>query len=266
MTPQEIAAAPASAPLRSALGRWGPVLVLLAVMLIAYAMGWHRILSLKTVGLNYDALKGYIDESLALSLLVFIAVYVVVVALSLPGGSLMTLSGGLLLGWKIGTAASVIGATTGAAVVFLIVRSSLGAGLATRAGPFVAKLGDGFRENAWSYMLFLRLVPLFPFFVVNLVPGLLGVPFGTFVGATFLGIIPATTAYSLAGAGLGSVIDAQNATYQACIAAHPGETCPYTIDFKSLVTPELIYAAIALGLVALVPIAHKAWSRRHAAS
>lgn len=271
MLPRETAAASVRAPARrmaarSAVLRWAPVLGLAAFMVLAFSMGWHKYLSFKTIGLNYHALKGFIDASLALSLLAFVAIYTAVAALSLPGATLMTLTGGLLFGWKLGSAANVVGATAGATVLFLIVKTSLGASLAGRAGPFVAKLRDGFQENAWSYMFFLRLVPVFPFFIVNLVPALLGVPFVTFVVATALGIIPGTVAYSLAGAGLGSIIDAQNASYHSCLARHPAHACAYAIDFKSLVTPELIYAAIALGLVSLIPIVHKAWSKRHAAA
>ena len=263
---QESTAPSASVSARSAIGRWAPVLGLVAFMLLAFAMGWHKYLSFKTVGLNYHALKAYIDESLVVSLLVFVAAYTAVVAMSLPGATIMTLTGGLLFGWKLGAAANVIGATLGATVLFLIVNSSLGSALAGKAGPFVAKLRDGFRENALSYLLFLRLVPVFPFFIVNLVPALLGVPLSTFVLGTAIGIIPGTVAYSLAGAGLGSAIDAQNTIYNACLAAGPASQCTYTIDFKALVTRELVYAGIALGIVALIPIAHKAWSKRHAAA
>ena len=260
----EPTALPPQSTVRMSLGRWAPMLLLGLVIGLVFAMGWHKLLSFQTIGLNYHALKAHIDQSLLISLLAFVGLYVVVVAMSLPGATIMTLTGGLLFGWKLGAAANVIGATTGAAILFLIVTSSFGTSLAGKAGPFVAKLRDGFKENALSYLLFLRLVPVFPFFIVNLVPGLLGVPLSTFVLGTGLGIIPGTVAYSLAGAGLGSVIDAQNASYNACVAKGPAAACTYSIDFKSLVTPELVYAGIAMGIVALIPIALKAWSKRHA--
>lgn len=238
-------------------------------MAFAFAMGWHRLLSFKTIGLNYDALKVYIAGNLVLSLLIYVALYAVIVAISLPVGLFMTLAGGLLFGWQIGAPAAVVGATIGAAIVFKIVTTSFGETLAQKAGPFVAKLRDGFHENALSYLLFLRLVPAFPFFIINLVPALLGVRLSTFIIGTGLGIIPGTTAYSLAGSGLGSVIEAQNATYKACIAAAPATpdiSCPYTIDLTQIVTRELIWAGIALGVVALIPVAIKFWSKRHAAA
>lgn len=251
------------------LRRFLPLLVLAAVMALVFAMGWHKWLSLKTIGVNYEALKGYIASHLALAVLAYVAAYIAVVALSLPGGLIMTLTGGLLFGWQIGAPATVIGATIGATVVFLIARSSLGESLAARAGPSIAKLRAGFQDNAFSYLLFLRLVPAFPFVVVNLAPALLGVKLGTYVSATLLGIIPGTTAYSIAGAGLASVVEAQNKSYKDCLAKltpDSGQSCPYSIDTSQLVTRELVVAFIFLGLVALIPVVIKKWSKRHAAA
>lgn len=254
---------------QSGLSRWLPLIALAAIMVFAFAMGWHKYLSFKTIGLNYEALKAYIAANLLLSLLIYVLVYIAVVALSLPGALIMTLSGGLLFGWKLGAPGAVIGATIGATILFLVVNSSFGATLASKAGPFVAKLREGFRENALSYLLFLRLVPAFPFFIINLVPALLGVPLRTFVIGTALGIIPGSFAYSLAGSGLGSIVEAQNAIYRSCLAANPNNAeaaCTYSIDFRALVTPELVWAGIALGVVALIPVALKFWSKRHAAA
>lgn len=253
----------------SPLRRWLPLIVLAAVMILAFSMGWHRYLSFKTIGLNYEALKAYIAANLVLSLLVYIGLYIAIIALSLPVGLIMTLAGGLLFGWQLGAPAAVVGATIGATIIFLVVTSSFGSALAEKAGPFVAKLREGFQENALSYLLFLRLVPAFPFVIINLVPALLGVRLSTFVIGTGIGIIPGTTAYSLAGSGLGSVIEAQNATYKACLAANPttgAANCVYSIDLSQIITRELIWAGIALGIVALIPVAIKFWSKRHAAT
>ncbi len=256
-------------PERSALWRYAPLVVLVLIMAFAFAMGWHKLLSLKTVGLNYEWLKTYIDQHLALALLGYMLVYIAVVALSLPGGLVMTLAGGLLFGWQIGAPVTVAGATIGATIVFLIARSSLGENLAACAGPWIAKLRQGFQENALSYLLFLRVVPAFPFVVVNLAPALLGVRLPTYVLGTFLGIIPGTTAYSIAGEGLASIVKAQNKIYKACLAkVVPGSagTCEYQIDTSQLVTKELVVAFIALGVVALIPVIIKKWSSRHAAA
>lgn len=240
--------------------RYLPILFLVAAMGLVFAMGWHKYLSFKTIGLNYDALKGFVANNLVLAILAFAAAYIAVVALSLPGGLIMTLTGGLLFGWLLGSITTVIAATLGATLLFLVAKTSLGEALSAKAGPWIAKLRDGFKENAFNYLLFLRLVPAFPFFVVNLAPALLGVPLRTYVLATFFGIIPATVAFSVAGAGLGSVIEAQNASYQACLARSPGNAdvdCPYTLDTSALVTRELLAAFVLLGIVALIPIAVK---------
>lgn len=257
-----------AAPPSPSLKRWLPLIVLLALMALVLGMGWHRLLSFETIGRNYEELKRFIDGNLAGALAVYMLLYIAVIALSLPGGLVMTLAGGLLFGWKIGAPATILAATIGATVLFLIAKTSLGETLSARAGPWLARLKDGFKENALSYMLFLRLVPVFPFFIVNLAPALLGVPLSTFVIGTFFGIIPGTTAFSVAGAGLGSVVEAQNAVHAACIerqAREPNIACPYTIDTGNLITGELVAAFVLIGLVALIPVAAKKWSARNAA-
>ena len=110
-------------------------------------------------------------------------------------------------------------------------KSACGENLVRRAGPLAGKLADGFRADAFSYLLFLRLVPAFPFFLVNLVPALVGVKLSTFVAATFIGIIPATFAFSFLGSGLDSVIAAQEKIFRACLAA--GRTdCHVQFDLR----------------------------------
>jgi uncharacterized membrane protein YdjX (TVP38/TMEM64 family) len=181
----------------------------------------------------------------------------------------MTLAGGLLFGWQVGAPATVVGATLGATILFLVARTSLGEAMAEKAGPWLDKLRTGFQENALSFLLFLRLVPAFPFVVVNLAAAVLGMPLRSFVLATFVGIIPGTTAYSFAGSGLGSVVEAQNRIYQACLAkapANPETACPYSIDTSALVTRELVMAFVLLGLVALIPVVAKKWRERNAAA
>jgi uncharacterized membrane protein YdjX (TVP38/TMEM64 family) len=238
----------------SPLRRWLPLVVLVAVAALVVAMGWHKLLTLKNIGLNYEVLRGFIAHNLLAAIAIYFTVYVAVVALSLPGALILTLAGGLLLGWKIGTAATVMAATTGE-------------GVTSKVGPWLSRLSEGFRENALSYLLFLRLVPAFPFVIVNLAAAVLGVPLRTYVLGTFIGIIPGTAAFSVAGSGLGSVIKAQNSSYSACVAKMPGgeAECPYSIDTSALVTKELIVAFVLLGVVALIPVALKKWRARNAA-
>ena len=257
----------AESPATSRLRQLAPLIGVGALMALVFGSGLHQHLSFKTIGLNYEALKGFIADNLALAILAYVALYIAVVALSLPGGLVMTLSGGLLFGWLTGALATVVGATIGATIIFLVAKTSLGEGLAVKAGPWVGKLAAGFKENALSYLLFLRLVPAFPFFVVNLVPALLGVPLSTYVVGTFFGIIPGTTAFSVLGAGLGSAVESQNAIYNECLAkqaARGPELCTYSIDTKALVTPELLAAFALLGVVALIPVAIKYFKSRSA--
>ncbi len=257
-----------TAPEAACRRRWLPLAILAALACVAFAVGWHEFLTLKAVGLNYELLRQFIAAHLHIAVALYFAAYVAVVALSLPCALALTLAGGLLFGWKIATPATVAGATAGATIVFVVARSSLGAVMASRVGPWLTRLRDGFAENALSYLLFLRLVPAFPFVVVNLAAAVLGVPLRTYVLGTFLGIIPGTTAIAVAGAGLGSVIKAQNRSYHACLAkmpANPDVACPYTIDTSALMTRELIAALVLLGIVALIPVALKMWRARDAA-
>jgi uncharacterized membrane protein YdjX (TVP38/TMEM64 family) len=249
---------------KSWLKRLWPLIALLAAMAFVFAMGWHRYLTIETLAENREALRAFIGTNLLLSLAIFVAVYAAAIALSLPGGAVLTIAGGFLFGWLLGGAVSIVGATIGASIVFLIARSALGDLLAARVGPWLSRFRQGFQEDAFSYLLFLRLVPIFPFWLVNLAPGLLGVSFATYVATTILGIIPGTFAFALAGNGLDSVIEAQQAAHQSCLAkTGPGgqESCSYALDPGALLTPELIAGLVALGLVALIPVAVKLFRR-----
>lgn len=242
--------------------RYLPLAVMALAAVAAYALGWHRLLSLEHLAAHYDRLTGAIAGNFWISLLLYMLVYVTIIALSLPGGAAATLAGGLLFGWLWGGSATVIAATLGACIVFWTVKTSLGALLAERAGPWLARLKAGFEDNALSYMLFLRLVPAFPFFVVNLAPALLGVKFRTYLIGTFFGILPATYAFSYLGAGLGQAIAAQHEAHQACLARQanePGLDCAIGIDMSALPLGTLSIAFAALALIALLPILLKRW-------
>src|SRR5262252_3093011 len=246
------------------LRRLAPVVAVVLVMAVVFAMGWHRFLSLETLVRHRAAIEGFVAARYGLAIATFVAIYVAAVALSIPGAVILTITGGVLFGWLIGALAAIVGATTGATIVFLIARGACGEAILRRAGPLAEKLAQGFRADAFHYLLFLRLVPVFPFWLVNLAPGLLGVSFATYVVTTIIGIIPGTFAYSLAGDGLDSVLEAEQAAHQSCLAKMgPGgqESCPYMIDPGALLTPELIIGLVALGLVALVPVGVK-WFRR----
>jgi uncharacterized membrane protein YdjX (TVP38/TMEM64 family) len=222
-------------------------------------------ISLEALVRHRMAIDGFVSQYRLLAVLIYIAIYIAAVALSVPGAAFLTVSGGFLFGLALGASAAVIGATIGATLIFLVARTALGEPLLRRAGPRAAQLAEGFRDNAFSYLLFLRLVPVFPFFLVNLVPAFAGVRLAPFVAATALGVIPAALAYAFAGTGLDSVIAAQQAANGDCLAAGRSD-CHIIFDAKDVLTPQLIGALIALGLLALVPVVVKrVRARSHAA-
>jgi len=243
----------AAADRRVRVRRLWPVAVVMVAMAFVFIMGWHRELSLETLVRHHAAVDDLVTAHYPVALLAFVVLYIMVVALSVPGAVFLTIAGGILFGAVVGGLAAIIGATIGATFVFLIARTACGESLVRRAGPRAMKIADGFRADAFSYLLFLRLVPVFPFWLVNLAPALVGVPLGTFVAATALGIVPGTFAYALVGAGLGSVVLAQEDLYNACLEAGRSD-CRLDFDMTAAVTPELLAAIAALGVVALIPV------------
>ena len=253
---------PVSAPRSlSRLRRWLPAALLVALIAAVYATGFQRYLSLAAIAENREALRVFVADHLFAAILIYMGVYVSAVALSVPGASLLSIVGGFLFGWMVSAPVTVMAATIGATIVFQIVKTSLGAALAECAGPFVRKLSGGFAADAFNYLLFLRLTPVFPFFIVNAVAGLCNVRLKTFVTATFLGIIPGAIAFAYLGTGLDSIIDAQLASYQACAAAKGQANCTLSFDTGALVTRELLIAFAVLGLVSLIPVFIKRWKK-----
>ena len=143
--------------------RLWPLIALVGAMAFVFAMGWHRYLTITALAENREALRDFINTHRLVSLAAFVLIYAVATALSLPGGAVLTIAGGFLFGWLLGGAASIVGATIGAIIVFLIARTALGDLLAARAGPWLARFRQGFQRDAFSYLLLLRLVPIFPF-------------------------------------------------------------------------------------------------------
>ena len=241
---------------RPSLKRLLPLAVIVILAATVFAMGWHRALSLETLVGHRSAIAAFVERHTVLAVAAFIGLYIAVVAMSLPGGTILTISGGIVFGTLLGGGASCLGATIGATILFLIARTAFGEILTRRAGPRLARLAEGFREDAFNYLLFLRLVPIFPFSLVNLAPALVGVDLGAFVAATSIGIIPATFTYAFVGAGLDSAIGAQEAAYNACMAAGRGD-CKLDFDLKAAFTFELCTAFAALGVLALLPVVIK---------
>jgi uncharacterized membrane protein YdjX (TVP38/TMEM64 family) len=238
---------------RSLTRRLAPLIAIMLLAVVAYVAVGRGGLSLEALIRHRAEINDFVTVHRLLAVLGYVALYIAAVALSLPGATFLTVAGGFLFGLAIGASAAVIGATIGATAIFLVARTALGEPLLKRAGPRAAQLAQGFRDDAFSYLLFLRLVPAFPFFLVNLVPAFAGVRLGPFVAATALGIIPGAFVYAFAGTGLDSVISAQQAANHDCLAAGRPD-CHFVFDPKDVLTPQLIGALVVLGLLALVPV------------
>lgn len=228
------------APKKNALLKFAPLAVIGLAIALVFAMGWHKYISFDALSQNLSALDGWVRANLVIAMLAFGATYAVVVALSLPGASVLTLTGGVLFGW-IGVLPTVIGATLGATALFIAAKTAFRDVFAARAGGFVAKFEAGFRENEFSYMMVLRLVPLFPFFIVNIVPAFLGVKLRTYFFATLFGIIPGSMTYTLIGAAGRDTI------------AQGGK-----LDLAGALTqPTVLAAIVGLIVLSLIPIVYK---------
>jgi len=235
-----------------AVTRFLPVFVILVAVAAAWALGLHRYLSFSAIAENRETLRGIVAAHFSLSLAAYGLVYVLATVLLLPGAALLTILGGFLFGWQLAAALTIVAATIGATLIFLAARSSFGDVLVKRAGQRINKLVCGFAADAFSYLLFLRLVPIFPFCIVNIAPALCRVRTRTFVLATFIGIAPATIAYSVLGAGLDSIISAALIDHRRCLAAG-GHDCAPALNPTELFTAPMIAAFLLLGALALLP-------------
>ena len=228
--------------------KWGALGVIIALLVAGYLAGLHEYFSLSNLIKHREAMVIFVSENIVLAALAYMALYVLVVAVSFPGASALTITSGLVFGGILGGILTVVGATLGAAIIFLIARSSLGDVLEKKAGPFIQKMITGFQKDQFQYLLTLRLTPIFPFWVVNIVPALLKMRLFPYVAATFLGIIPGTIAFAYIGAGLDSVIAAQEAANPGCADAG---TC--SIEIGALVTKELLIALACLAVLSALP-------------
>lgn len=259
--PDASPSAGASADGRLSLGKALPLAAIVGAAVLVFAMGWHRELSVEALTKHRAALDAFVQAHFALALAAYVGIYIVVAALSIPGGLFLTVTGGILFGWLIGGLAAAIGASIGATILFLIARSAIGDFVRQKAGPRVQKLAAGFQADALNYLLFLRLVPIFPFWLVNIAAAILGVGFATFILATAVGILPATFAFAFVGSGLDSVLTAQEEAHKACLAAvHPD--CRLDFNLKAAVTPKILLALTFLGVLAILPVIVKRWRSR----
>ncbi len=220
--------------------RLAPLGVVCAAIAAVFLFGLDDTLSFEMLKENRETALEWYGQNRILAVVSFIAVYALTVALSVPGAVWLSLAAGFLFGTVLSTIVVVFAATLGALGIFIIAKYALADFFHEKAGAAGRKMEEGFRENALSYLLVLRLVPLFPFWLVNLVPALLGIPARTFVIGTFFGIIPGTAVFCSIGNGLGAVFDR-------------GEMP----DLDMIFQPEIFGPLLGLAVLSLIPVVHK---------
>jgi len=236
-------------PPKRTIKRFIPLIVLLLAIVAFFGSGVHRQLDFDQIATHYASLQAYVTANPVISILVAMLIYTGATALSFPAAWLLTVTIALIFGWITTSLIVLISATIGASILFLVARYALEGFFKQRAGNVLNKMAKGFREDAVSYMLFLRMAPIFPFTLVNVVPAILGVPFITFFWTTFVGIIPGVVAYSYAGEGLRSIV-AERA--EACAAGIA--PCGEPLTPGDLVTTQILIAFVLLAIVSLIPV------------
>jgi len=243
--------------------RWLPLAVLVAASVAAIVSGAYHLLSLDRLLESRAWLHAAVAEDRPRAILLGVLFYVGAVVLSVPATLVLTIVYGFLFGVVTGALVAVTSATTGAAIVFTIGRAAAADLLRRRAGPRLATFAEGFRRDAFSYILLLRLLPLFPFWMTNLGPAVFGVRLRSFVLATFLGLLPGAFIYAATGSGIEDVVAAHESARAECLAGG-GSDCENALTLRSLVTPKLVAGLGSLaGLVALsMAIRRRAGRRR----
>lgn len=219
--------------------KWILPVIIIALVALFWLSGAQDILSLENFQTHKATIQTYVIQHFWQSAAAFCVIYVLVTALSLPIASLITFVGGFLFGVVTGTILVTLSATLGATIIFKIAQTSIGENLRARAGGLYRRVEKDMQDNAFSYLLFLRLVPLFPFFLVNILPALFDIKTRTYVAATFLGILPGTILYVNVGRELGRI-------------ENPAD----------LVSGNMIIAISLLGLFALIPALYQKYKTR----
>ena len=238
MLPEETAIAADTSTTSSITGKIVVALLFLSAIGAFFIFDLKTYLSLDTLKANRDSLLAFTEEHYAPAVALFILIYVLQTSFSLPGATIMTLAGGFLFGSLWGPLYVNIGATTGATLAFLAARYLFHQWVERKFGDRLGPIQDGFAKNAFSYLLTLRLIPFFPFFLVNLLSGLTRVKVMTYVVATAIGIIPGSVVYAFAGRQLGTIN-----------------------TLSELVSPRLLLAFSLLGLLMLVPILYRKFTQ-----
>ncbi|MCI0382239.1 MAG: VTT domain-containing protein [Chlamydiae bacterium] len=226
-----------------------PVAIIVFLMALIYFLGLHKYFYLETIKLKYMDLRNFVSQNPFTSPLIFIGVYILITALSIPVALILSLIGGFLFYQPWSTLYVVLGGTVGATLLFLAARTSLKSFLHEKTkkkhSRWLSKIEEGFAENGANYLLFLRLVPLLPFWLVNLAPAFLNVSIFTYIWTTFIGIIPGSFVYTQAGRGLGAILE-------------KGDGFSLDVIFNT----QLVIALVCLAIFSLLPIFIKKWMKK----
>jgi uncharacterized membrane protein YdjX (TVP38/TMEM64 family) len=239
---------PATPPPPSPRRRWlrlAPIAGIAVLFVAVLASGVLKRLSLDGLAEHRAQLTGFVAAHPLGSLAAYLGTYLLIVVACMPGPGVMSVAGGVLFGTVVGGLAALAAMTAGAVIVFLACRTAFGDWATHRAGPAIARIEAGFSRDAFAYLLALRLMPVAPFFMVNLAAGLARVRLGAFVLATLLGAAPSAFIYAGLGAGLDRVI-----------RRHA------RLDASLLARPDIAVPLAALAALALAPPAWRLWRAR----
>ncbi len=223
---------------KSPIKRLLPLAVIAAALSAFFALGGPEYINLESLKENREWLAGFVQDNFLVAFLGFIMLYAALVGISFPGAGFLSIFGGFLFGTFTGAFGIVIGATIGACIIFMVARNAVGDGLTQKMGPYMQKFEKGLNKNELSYLFLLRLVPIFPFFVVNVVPALFNVKFRNYALSTGLGIIPGSLVYASIGDGASAIFE------------QGGD-----LKLSGVMTePRVLFPIIGLACLAMIPI------------
>lgn len=228
--------------------RYAPILLISAGLAVGYAFDAHHLISLDMLYQKRMALKAYVSDNLAISAAGFCLLYTVAIAFVFPAPVILTVTAGFLFGWWIGGSLAIIGATVGGSALFLAARSAFGDVLKRRAGGAIKRFAEGFRKDAFTYLLVLRLTPVLPVAALNIGPAFFDISLRSFALATFLGIIPGAMVYAFLGSGLDRALKLAGKTDG--------------LSIHDLMTVEMTVALVGLTALSLLGVALRRWLMR----
>ena len=229
----------AAKPAKPLWRRLAPLVVLIAGLVAFFALGGPQYLDAERAQGVLRGVDGWVQDHLVLALVAYMIFYALAVAISVPGALWFTIGSGFLFGPYLGTGVAVIGATAGATIIFLAARYAFADWVREKFPGYVKKLQDGFSRDAFTYVVILRLIPVLPFFGINIATALLNVPVRAYALGTLVGVIPGAYVYATVGATIKRAADTG------------------VPSFGSLLTPELIFAMVAFAVLAVLPVVYR---------